>query len=201
MFLLGLSSLDWINLDQNAITDISLPYLPSISTMYLSYNHLINLHGHSLMGLRNVHKLTINYNELTGHLDISNLTAIHVLKASSNNISGLIVSVHDQLHTILLTDNIIKHFPPHIDNSSLPALAILRINRNNIGGNISVPFMQSLRELNLENNDITGIKFEKETPLESLLLSHNDFHRFPDLSNISETLIVLRIEYNSYLCY
>ena len=195
--MLGLLSLEWINLDHNPITDISLPYLPSISTMYLSYNQLANLDGGSLLGLRNVHTLMVTSNALAGVLDVSNLTAIHVLQANTNNISDLNVLVHNQLHTIILTDNFIQYFPPHIDNSSLPALEILRINRNNIRGNISVPYLQSLLELNLDDNGITGITFVDDSPLESLFLSRNDFHRLPDLSNISETLTALRIDYNS----
>ena len=159
----------------------------------------------SLGNLTKVTKITLQYNNFTGHIpsSLSNLKDLTFIDFSHNNFGGLggeipFLTNLTKLNAVNLSYNQLTgqmcEFQP---NNSLQSL---RLENNRLNGSIlnSISNLVNLRELHLSSNNLSGIvEFDKSTNLKelntldlsnnSLLLGikSNSNHTFPHLRNLS----------------
>lgn len=192
-FLSGLTRLQTLDLDGNALTNLTLPEnLTGLRAIHLGGNRMANVAF--LSGVTNLRELFLHDNQLTSLTLPESLTSIQLLGLAGNRLTDFsFLSGLTGLQNLWLAGNQLTNLtlPPHLTN--LQTLAL--------GGNRLTSFtlqetLTSLRELYLESNTLTNLTLPQELrSLISLRLHDNLLNDVCFLSRLTN-LTRLHVEWN-----
>ena len=161
-----LTSLTYLNLSDNNISNIDLSQNTELTYLNLDSNNLISI------DLSNNTKLTflrLSYNNLNS-IDISKNTKLTYLNLNDNNLSSIDLNKNTSLTTFDLTMNSLGS----IDLSQNKELTDLNLSYNNISS-IDLSKNTLLTSLRLDSNNLSSIDLSKNTELTTLFLHNNPF--------------------------
>ena len=179
-----LTSLIYLDLDSNKISNIDLSKNTSLTTLSLIYNNLSSI---DLSKNTSLTKLYLYGNNLSS-IDLSKNTALKELGLDSNNLSSIDLSKNISLTDLDLRYNSLSS----IDLNKNTSLTKLYLYDNNIS-NIDLSKNINLTSLDLEFNNLSNIDLSHNTSLTSLDLNNNNLSSIKlydnfDISGVSKTI-------------
>ena len=159
-----LTSLIYLDLDSNKISNIDLSKNTSLTTLSLIYNNLSSI---DLSKNTSLTKLYLFENKISS-IDLSKNTALKELDLSGNNLSSIDLSKNTALKELGLSGNNLSS----IDLSKNTALKELGLSGNNLSS-IDLSNNISLTDLDLIFNSLSSIDLSKNTKLTTLHLYNN----------------------------
>ena len=177
-----LTSLIYLDLDSNKISNIDLSKNTSLTTLSLIYNNLSSI---DLSKNTSLTKLYLYGNNLSS-IDLSKNTALKELNLYGNNLSSIDLSKNTALKELDLSGNNLSS----IDLSNNISLTDLDLGYNSLSS-IDLNKNTSLTKLDLYDNKISSIDLSKNTNLTSLDLEFNNLSNIDLSHNTSLTFLDL----------
>ncbi|MDL2232411.1 PKD domain-containing protein [Ruminococcaceae bacterium OttesenSCG-928-L11] len=180
-----LTGLEVLNLDGNALTEVSLGGCGTLREVSLAGNGLISI---ALPRSSALKTLDVSDNRLTS-LAISGVAGLEELRCADNELATLVMTYNPSLWYVDCSNNRIATFSPHADaalrevdfsNNALTTMSLQRAPRlesldcsNNRLTTLTLSAGASLRRLNCGNNSIEVLDLSGATALEELDCSGN----------------------------
>lgn len=155
-----LKNLEWLNLDNNEISDISpLSSLTKLIHLDLGMNRISDIQA--LKGMKNLKSLLLDNNNISDISPLKELTQIRFLNLSNNKITDITpLEGYKNLYALILDNNYINDITPIQNNLNLTSLGL---NNNNVQDISILANFRKLIALYLRNNKIVDV-----TPLSCL---------------------------------
>lgn len=178
------SNLKNINLNNNKLNNIIFPELPSIETLYINDNYLLEI-PKSISNLRNLTLLSCGenkFNKLSNSLEhLTNLKKLYYIQRL-NSISEIEIDNNFLNLKNLCELNINTNGFLFINNISFSEFIFLtKINLSNNNLSVMPEFNINLKYLVLTNNKFNDLNLNKYTNLNLLCLNNNCIRYFPEV--------------------
>lgn len=204
-----LTQLQRLALSRNSLSGAipdSLGSLPHLQEMYLDNNMLTGAIPPTLNALNSLTRLQLQDNRLSSEFpDLSQLTNLNFLDASSNNLSGeLPAALPPSLIELVMRNNQIEGNIPEIA-ASLAWLQVVDLSHNKLSGSVPASLFThpSLEQLTLSYNQFGSVQVPGNSgltsPLISVDLSNNRIRGLlPGFMGLMPRLSALSLENNEF---
>ena len=170
-----------INLGYDTVLDdmVTTANISGLLSLDISMQSISDLTG--IEDFITLESLYVSNNFLSGTLDLSSLSNLKILDATSNSLSNFMVNQSTIEYLLLNNNNITR-----LNYNTYPVLERLFLNNNQLNGIPSIS--NSIEQLGLENNSITSIDLSSASSLMFIYLSNNQLQSL-DLRNGNNSLI------------